>query len=99
MIDENIKELAEELNKLYDEAYEIYKTEVSRIINFNITDVKHIERTLDYILDIYTDKGFDLFMELLWYYRKVNEENAREYLEILKEQREEEYQSFVKKIK
>lgn len=99
MIDENIKELAEELNKLYDEAYEICKTEVSRIINYNITDVKHIERVLDYILDIYTDKGFELFMKLLLYYRTVNEENARAYLEILREQREEEYQYFVKKLK
>lgn len=97
MIDENIKELAEELNKLYDEAYEIYKTEVDRIIKFQIKDVKHIERTLDYILDIYTEKGFNLFMELLQYYRTVNEENAREYLEILKGQREEEYYSYVKK--
>ena len=99
MIDKNTQKLAQELAYLYEEAYEIYKFEVEKIINLKIRDINYIERTLDYILDIYTDKGFNLFMELLLYYRTVNEKNAKEYLEILKEQRGDEYQDFVKTIK
>ena len=99
MLDNNIKIMAEALNAVYEDAYNLYKQEVDRIINNKITDINYIERTLDYILSIYTEKGFNLFMRLLLYYRTVNYNNAKEYLEFLKEDREEEYKEFVKKLR
>ena len=98
-MDAYLKELARGLLNCYEEAYNIYKVEVDRIINNHITDVNYIERTLDYILSIYTEKGFNLFMRLLLYYRLINYQNAKEYLEILKEDREEEYSDYVKKLR
>lgn len=89
--------IAKGLVNCWEEAYDIYKKEVEKIITYQIKDVNYIERTLDYILDIYTEKGFYLFFKLLIYYRTVNFENAIAYLEILKEDRKEEYDEFVKK--
>ena len=99
MIDSSIKRIAEQLSVCYEEAYNVYRPQVKMIIRNKIKDVNYIEHTLDGCLDIYTDKGFYLFMELLLYYRKVNYKNAREYLEIAKEERKDEYKDFVKKIK
>ena len=99
MIDEDIKWLGEQLLLCYEEAYNFYRPQVKRIINGKIKDINYIEHTLDGVLDIYTDKGFYLFIELLLYYSTVNYKNARDYLEILKEDREEEYNDFVKSIK
>ncbi len=99
MLDENLRELAEGLLNSYEEAYNVYSMEVDRIIKYKIKDINHIERTLDYILSIYTEKGFYLFLKLLLYYKTVNLEGAKAYLEILKEDREEEYEDFVKKLK
>ena len=98
-MDDNVIELAKGLMDCYEKAYEIHKIEVDNIINNRIVDINYIERTLDYCLDIYTEKGFYLFIKLLLYYKTVNYQNAKEYLEILKDIREEEYQEFVKKIK
>ena len=95
---DNIYEVAKELMKCYEKAYEIHKLEVDYIINNQITDINYIEHTLDYCLDIYTDKGFNLFLKLLLYYKKVNLENAYIYLEILKDIRKEEYDDFKKKL-
>ena len=83
----------------YEKAYKLCYPEVKRIITYKITDINLIERTLDQALDIYTEKGFYLFLKLLDYYKTVNYNNAKEYFEILKEQREEEYSDFVKKLK
>lgn len=96
---DNIIKLCNELNDLYEEAYKLYKVEVDRIINYGINDINYIEHTLERILDIYTDKGFYLYIKLLLYYKTINYEHAKAYLEILKEIREEEYHEFVKKIK
>ena len=98
MID-NIKKIGKELLICYEEAYKLYRPQVKTIINNKIKDIDYIEHTLDGVLNIYTDKGFYLFIELLLYYKKVNYKNACEYLEILKEDREEEYNEFVKSIK
>ena len=97
MVDDNIKELVFGLVKCWDEMYNHCYPEVERIIKYNIRDINLIEHTLDQALDIYTEKGFNLFIKLLLYYRTINYQNAKEYLEILKETRDEEYRDFVKK--
>ena len=68
MVEDRFKKLAEELAKYYNEAYEIYKIEVANIINNKVTDIDYIENILDSCLDIYTEKGFYLFLLL---HRKV----------------------------
>ena len=98
MVDERFKELAKELMKSYEEAYNIYSQEVERIINNKITDDVLIEHTLDAILDIYTEKGFYLFLKLLFYYSTVNLEKSYTYFDILKDERREEYDEYIKKL-
>ena len=97
MIDDNLRILAEELLVSYNLAYDLCYPKVEKIINYKIRDNDLIEHTLDEALDIYTEKGFYLFLKLLIYYRTVNKEKAKTYLEILKTDREEEYLEFVKK--
>lgn len=97
-IDDSIKELAELLMESYNEAYSYYEPIVKMIIKSKCKDINYIEHTLDNVMDIYTDKGFDLFIELLTYYKTINNENANEYQEILKDMREEEYNEYVKRL-
>ncbi len=96
-MNEEIKKLAKQLALLYEEAYSLYKPMVKLIIQNRIKDTDYIEYYLDRVMDIYTEKGFYLFIELVLYYSTVNLNNAREYLNILKELREEEYNDFIKK--
>ena len=95
---DNIIKLTKGLVSCYEEMYNLCYPKVEGIILYKLKDVKLIEQTLDQALDIYTDKGFNLFIRLLLYYRTVNLEGANEYLEILKENRQEEYDEYVKKI-
>ncbi len=97
-MDDRIKKLAEELAKSYETAYNLCYPQVEYIINNNITDINIIEHTLDQVLDIYTEEGFYLFLKLLIYYRSINPENAKDYLELLIDFRPSEYIDFVKKI-
>ena len=98
MSDEVLKKLAKELMECYDKAYNIYKIDVDNIINNKITDIHYIEQTLDNCLDIYIDKGFNLFMKLLMYYSEVDLEKSFAYVDIVKEDRKEEYDEYVKKM-
>ena len=99
MLDDKIMELAKTLVASYEEAYQLCLPEVERIIKYQIKDIDLIEHTLDQVLNIYTNKGFYLFIRLLLYYRTINLRNAKDYLEILKEDRREEYDDFVKTLK
>ena len=96
-MEDDIIELAKELMKCYEKMYDFCYCEVDRIIRRKVTDAKLIENILDKILDIYTEKGFYLFIKLLLYYRTINPINANAYLQIMKEQREEEYNDLIKK--
>lgn len=98
-MNDNIMELAKSLENSYEEMYKLCSASFERIVNYKIKDVNLIEHTLDMALDIYTEKGFYLFLRILDYYKTVNYTNASEYLEILKEEREGEYADFVKKLK
>ncbi len=97
-MDDNIIELAKGLVECYEQMYQLCYPEVERIIRYQIKDIDLIEHTLDQALDIYTEKGFYLFINLLLYYRTVNIEHAKDYLEILKEDRKEEYDEFKQEV-
>ena len=98
-MDDEILELAKSLVNLYEEAYNLYEPMVQGIIDNKIRDINYIEKVIDHVMDIYTEKGFYLCIQLILYYSMVNYDNAKEYIEILKESREDEYQEFIKKIK
>ena len=98
MLDDNLRYLAKQLLDSYDVMYNLCYPEVERIINNQIKDINLIEHTLDQALDIYTEKGFNLFLKLVFYYSTIDTEKAYEYLNILKEIREEEYNEFIEKI-
>ena len=96
-MNKEFEKIAKELVLLYEEAYCLYEPQVKMIIKNKIKDINFIEHMLDNVMDIYTEKGFYLFIELLMYYSTVNYQKAKDYLKILKEQREEEYIDFIKK--
>ena len=98
MIDNNMKELAKYIMECYEKAYEIHKLDVNHIIDNKITDINYIERTLDNCLVIYTEKGFYLFLKLLFYYSDIDPEKSYAYFDILKEERKEEYDDYIKKL-
>lgn len=98
-MDDEIKKLADDIVVCYNEAYDIYEPKVQTIINNQVKDCNYIEQILDYTIDNYAEKGFNLFMKLLLYYQTVNPYNAREYYELLKNTREEEHNEYVKKLK
>ena len=89
----------EQLAASYDAAYEILLPVVENIINNKITDIDLIEHTLDQILDIHTEKGFNLFLKLVFYYSSIHLEKSFAYIDMLKEYRSEEYEQYVKKLK
>ena len=97
-MDNEFRELVNGLLESYEIAYNLCNYRIEKIINNQVKDINFIEHTLDMALDIYTDKGFYLFLKLLSYYQTVNLERANDYLEILKEDRQEEYDEYVKKI-
>ena len=60
----DIFSLAKELSDIYEVSYNMIETEVKLIISNNIRDIKIIESYLDRLLDIPTDKGLILFVNL-----------------------------------
>jgi predicted transcriptional regulator len=90
--------LANELARLYEEAYLTYEPLVNGIIDNKIRDINYIENIIDHVMDIYTEKGFYLCVKLIIYFSSINYNNAQEYLKILKEQRFDEYSELIDKI-
>lgn len=81
MIMNNIKRLAKELAILYETMYQLAESSVNYIIDNKITDSKIIEKCLDDILNIPTDKGWLLLQRLTTYYISINKEIALSYIE------------------
>ncbi len=84
-MNEDIMNMARELNELYKTMYVLYSPEVNRIIKNKITDTSIIETCLDNLLNVPTDDSYDLFLKLCSYYRTINKLSADDYLEVYKE--------------
>ena len=82
---DEIFSLAKQLNDLYEYNYNIIKPEILAIIKNKVTDINIIERYLDRLLDIPTDKGFILLNKLCDYYSNIDKEGAKFYLDSYKE--------------
>ena len=88
-MDLEIQYLVEELYIMYESMTKMLKKNVTFLIRNNVKDVKIIETYLDQLLNIPTEKSFELFKQLCDYYMTINKENAESYLEIYKEMYEE----------
>ena len=99
MTDEVYAEMSKESKMHYDELYNYYCPIVDDIINKQVKDIDLIEHVLDQVIEIYTEKGFYLFMKLLFYYSTVDLEKSYSYFDIISKNRSEEYEEYVKKIK
>ena len=95
---ENVYEVAIALNNTYEDMYNICYPLVEEIINEKVTDTEEKKKVLNLILGIYTEKGFNLYLKLLFYYSEIAMEKSYTYLDRLKESRKEEYDDYVKKL-
>ena len=77
-----LKTMVKSLMELYDIAYLQIKPNVEYIVDNDIKDLNIIEHTLETLLDIPTNEGYNLFVKLCNYMSKFNKELADEYLEI-----------------
>ena len=78
---DNIYDLAKELDNIYEALYIDLNDDVSYIIKKNIRNTKFIQSTLDNLLDIPTDKAYDLFITLCDYYMTIDKEAAMFYID------------------
>ena len=79
-INKEIDDIAKELNKLYDMAYEIALNDYMYITENKITDADTIEHCFDKLLEIPTQKGYILLLKLYNYYRNIDLKTANFYL-------------------
>lgn len=79
-MNESIKNMFSELNKLYGEVYKTNLILVNDIIARRSRDIKSIERILDTLLSCYDEKCTELFIKLCNYYMTINKENACIYM-------------------
>lgn len=84
-MNESIKEIFGELNKLYVEIYKTNLILVNNIIASRSTNIKSIERVLDTLLSCYDKKCTQLFIKLCNYYMTINKESACIYMDYLNE--------------
>lgn len=82
---DEILELAKELNELYEISYKHLRVEVNNIIKNRITDKHIIEKCLDELLNIPTDKCYELLKLLCEYYSLIDKDSAKFYLETFDE--------------
>ena len=81
---QNLKEifdLAKKLNELYEISYKQLLPDVKYIIEKNVKNTRFIECTLDNLLNIPTDKSYELFVLLCNYYESINADAAKFYLD------------------
>lgn len=73
--------LAHELNELEQRAIVVYEPIVNAIVANRCTDVRHIEQTLDGLLDFAgNDGGLRLFKSLCKYYWQIDQAATASYI-------------------
>ena len=85
MLSPELTEMLNDLVVLWDLAYEQIKPMVDYIIKNNIRDSQRIDLYLEKILDIPTEKCYQLYLKLCAYYATFNYESAKEYLALYEE--------------
>ena len=80
-MDDNIFRLAKELSKLYELSYNQIAPHVEEIIISKNKDIKLIESYLDKLLNIPTDKAYNLLAKLCNYCKDIDPETAKFYID------------------
>ena len=92
-IDE-IRKLATIIYDLWNENYNLIEPSVLGLIDSKSEDIWLIEHHLDRLLDIPTDKGYELFEKLRTYYYTIDKEASLEYKKIWYEMYEDDVPEF-----
>ncbi len=79
-MDDKIIELAKQLNDLYELSYNQIKHDIEWIIKSKNTNLKLIENYLERLLNISTDKSYQLLKKLCDYCSNFNKEISNFYL-------------------
>ena len=85
MLDDNMKDMLNDLMELYDLAYQQLKKQVAYIISNNIKDRRFIESTFEELINIPTDKCYKLFLKLYDYVKAFDEVMANDYYAMYEE--------------
>ena len=79
----DFKELAECINKITQDAFEIYEVQVDNIYRNKIKDENEIEKVIEGLLDFcHDDKILLLFKRICRYYYKINPSATFEYVNV-----------------
>lgn len=82
----NIQTISEKLFNLSKLAIEQYTQQVDNILTLKISDEKHIQQTLDGLLDFcFDDKILYLYRKLCKYYYDINSQATIDYIDYYKE--------------
>ena len=82
----DIEPIVEKLNSLAKESLEIFNVVVDDIITSNCKDEKHIELTLDRLLDFcFDEKVLILYKKLCRYYLTINQKATEDYINFYRE--------------
>ncbi len=84
-LSDELMDLASGLVEVYEMAYQLVKPKVDYIIKNNIRDIKIIDKIFDELLNVPTDKGYELFVELCSYVSQFNRKIVEEYVAIYKD--------------
>ena len=76
-----IFDLAAKLKELYEISYKQLLPDVKYILEKNVRNIRFIECTLDNLLNIPTDKSYELFVLLCNYYKTIDADAAKFYLD------------------
>lgn len=85
MLDNELKNMLNNLMQLYELSYQTIKPKVAYIIKNNIKDIRVLESVLEELLNIPTDKCYKLFTKLCNYIMPFNHELAIDYLSLYDE--------------
>jgi hypothetical protein len=81
-----IKKITENYQNITSQAFNEFKIITDNIINSQITDVKQIELTLNYMLDFcYDERMLQLYKELCRYYWDINPQATADYINYYRE--------------
>ena len=89
-MNKNISKKIEELVHFQKLVYKKISPEIERIIVTKSTDIREIEFYLDMLSNYIIDEAINAFYRLCNYYKTVNLENAKAYIELGREIFEEE---------
>lgn len=82
LISDDLVNMARGLMELYDIAYEQVKPKVQYLIVHHVQDMNVIDHIFDEVLNIPTEKAYQLYLQLCNYVATFNPKEAKEYIDL-----------------